>query len=149
VSTRAKILVGVAALGVLAFFLVRGAEPTAHVRSLEADPMATYVPPGGTLVDTDSRNEGSALGEPVLARYTRLFQLTRRGSEGAVKDARARAKASGWTQVRRADARVFLADKRAPSGRLELNITLFEDSLLLPHDVKPPALLVSLRRTGP
>ena len=119
------------------------------MRALESDPMATYVPPGGRLVDTDSRNEGSALGEPVLARYTRLFQLTRRAPMRAVEDARARAKASGWTHVDRADARVFVADKRAPSGRMELNITLFEDSLLLPRHVKPPALLVSLRRTGP
>ena len=31
--------------------------------------MATYVPPGGTLVDTDSQNEGSPLGKP-FARGT-------------------------------------------------------------------------------
>jgi hypothetical protein len=34
------------------------------------------------------------------------------------------------------------------SGRIELGITLFEDSLVLPDDVKPPALLVSLRHQG-
>ena len=148
-STRTAIFAAAAVLGVLAFVLARGEEPSGRLRALEADPMATYVPPGGKLVDTDSQNEGSSLGKPVLARYTRLFQLTRQGSARAVEDARARAKASGWTQVGRADARIFVADKRAPSGRMELGITLFEDSLLLPRDVKPPAILVSLRHHGP
>ena len=148
-STRTAIFVAAAVLGVLVFALVRGEEPSGRLRALEADPMATYVPPGGKLVDTDSQNEGSSLGKPVLARYTRLFQLTRVGSARAVEDARTTAKAWGWTQVGRGDARVFVADKRAPSGRMELGITLFEDSLLLPRDVKPPALLISLRHHGP
>jgi hypothetical protein len=78
-----------------------------------------------------------------------MFQLTSASSVRAVADARAKAKASGWIQVGKADARVFVADKRAPSGRIELAITLFADSLLLPRDVKPPALLVSLRHNGP
>ena len=90
--------------------------------------MATYVPPGGTLVDTDSQNEGSALGKPVLARYTRLFELTQRGSERAVEDARASGESVGtWTQAAGPTRAVFVADKRAPSGRMELNITLFAD----------------------
>ena len=147
-STRTAILAAAAALGVLAFALAHGGEPTARVRALEADPMATYVPPGGRLVDTDSQNEGTSLGKPVFASYTRMFQLTAGSSVRAVADARAKAKASGWTQVGKADARVFVADKRAPSGRIELGITLFEDSLLLPRDVKPPVLLVSLRHMG-
>ena len=136
-------------LGVLVFVLWRGDQPSARLHVLETDPMATYVPPGGKLVDTDSQNEGSSLGKPVLASYTRLFQLARGGSARAVEDARAVAKASGWTQVGKADARVFVAGKRVPSGRMELGITLLEDSLLLPRYVKPPALLVSLRHHGP
>jgi hypothetical protein len=149
VSTRTKILAAVAVLAVLAFALLRREEPSSRLRALEADPMARYVPPGGKLVDTDSQNEGSALGKPVFARYTHLFQLDAAGGARAFAAARARAKTAGWTEVGKPDARVFVADKRAASGRLELGITLFEDSLLLPRDVKPPALLVSLRRTGP
>ena len=148
-STRRAIFAAAAVLGVLVFVLWRGDQPSARLHVLEADPMAAYVPPGGTLVDTDSQNEGSALGKPVLASYTRLFQLTPGGSARAVEDARAAAKASGWTQVGKVDARVFVVDKRVPSGRMELGITLLEDSLLLPRDVKPPALLVSLRHHGP
>ena len=148
-STRTAILAAAAALGVLAFALAHSGEPSAEVRALEADPMASYVPPGGRLVDTDSQNEGASLGKPVFARYTRMFQLTGASSVRAVADARAKARASGWIQAGKADARVFVADKRAPSGRIELAITLFADSLLLPRDVKPPALLVSLRHNGP
>ena len=110
--------------------------------------MAAYVPPGGSLVDTDSQNEGTTLGKPIAARYRRMFELTDAGAARAFEDARATATASGWREVGREGARVFVADKRAPSGRIELGITLFEDSLVLPDDVKPPALLVSLRHQG-
>ena len=148
-STRAKILAGVAALAVLVLALSGGDEPSARVQALEADPMATYVPPGGELVDTDTQNEGVSLGKPVRARYTRMFALPPGSSARALADARAAAEAAGWIQVGRTDAQVFAADKRVPSGRIELGVTVFRDSLLLPDDVQPPALLISLRHNGP
>ena len=77
-----------------------------------------------------------------------MFELPDGGAARAFEDAHATATASGWRQVGRDSARVFVADKRTPSGRIELGITLFEDSLVLPDDVKPPALLVSLRHPG-
>ncbi|HUQ22040.1 MAG TPA: hypothetical protein VM049_03410 [Gaiellaceae bacterium] len=147
-SRRTALFAGAIALGFLAIVLGRGGEPSARVRALEADPMATYVPPGGTLVDTDSQNEGTSLGKPVFARYTRMFQLSKSPAR-AFQDASGEAKAAGWIQVGNPDAHVFVADKRAPSGRIELAVTLFEDSRLLPAEVKPPALLVSLRHNGP
>ena len=145
-STRTKILAAVAALGLLVIVLSRGEEePSAQRRALEDDPMTSYVPPGGTLVDTDSRNEGTSLGKPVEASITRLFQL--RASAQALDHARAAATDAGWKVAQTTD-RGFLAKRRAASGRLELAVTLIEDALLLPDDLEPPALTVSLRHLG-
>ena len=75
-STRTKILAAVAVLAVVVIALSRGEEPDARLQGLKSDPMASYVPPGGTLVDSDSQNEGTSLGKPVSATYTRMFELT-------------------------------------------------------------------------
>ena len=152
-STRTKLFAAAAALGVLVLALSRGEEPTAQRRALEADRMATYVPPGGTLVDADAQNEGTSLGKPVSARYTRLFELAPGSAERALEHARAAAVAAGWAPLEPTPSsgfpEVFSADKRVPTGRLELGVTLFQDSRVLPDDVEPPALLVSLRHLGP
>lgn len=152
-STRTTILAAAAALGVLVIVLARGEEPSARLQALEADGMATYVPPGGTLVDTDSQNEGSSLGKPVSARYTRLFQIASGSAERALKHARTAAVAAGWVPVdakpSRAFPNVFVADKSVSSGRVELGVTVFLDSRLLPDGVTPPALQVNLRHNGP
>ena len=146
-NRRTAILAAAAALGVLAFALGRGEDTGGRVHALEGDPMAAYVPPGGKLVDTDS--PGSLLGKPVSATYARLFQLAGVGSATALADARAKAQTAGWTDIRSSTARAFVADKRTPSGGSQLVVKLFEDSVLLPKGVKPPALLVSLRRNSP
>jgi hypothetical protein len=143
VSTRTKILAAVAALGLLVIVLARGGEPSPERQALEDDPMASYAPPGGTLVDTDAGNAGTSLGKQVDAAYTRLFQLRESAAPQALAHARAAATADGWTVTETA-RRGFLAERRVPSGRLELAVTLVEDALLLPDDVAPPALSVSL-----
>ena len=148
-STRTKILAAVAALAVLVIGLSRGGEePSARVQALEADPMASYMPSGGTLVDTKSQNEGMSLGKPVSASYTRMFELAGAAAAQALERAREAAVAAGWTPVGKPDVRGFVAGKRASSGPVELVVTLFRDSLLLPTDVKPPALQISLRHLG-
>lgn len=147
-STRTKILAAVAALAVLVVLLSRGEEPSARLEALKDDPMATYVPEGGTLVDADTQNEGTSLGKPVSAQYTRIFELTAAAAAGALERAREAAVAAGWTQAGTSGERGFVAEKRAPSGRLELAVTEFRDSLLLPDDVTPPALQVGLRHLG-
>ena len=115
--------------------------------------MATYVPPGGSLVDTDSQNEGTTFGKPIAARYRRMFELAPGTSERALEHARAAALAAGWVtpggSPSRAFPDVFIADKSVPSGRIGLGVTVFADGRLLPDDVQPPALLVSLRHNGP
>jgi hypothetical protein len=115
--------------------------------------MATYAPPGGRLVDTDSQNEGSSLGKPVFARYTRMFELAPGTSGRAIGDARAAAMSAGWVPLdatpSRAFPNVFVANKRLPSGRVRLGVTVFLDARVLSDDVKPPALRVSLRHDGP
>ncbi|MEO5576733.1 MAG: hypothetical protein ABIR67_02135 [Gaiellaceae bacterium] len=147
-STRTALFVAAAAVGVLVIALARGEEPSGQQRALRDDPMATYVPQVGTLVDTDSQNEGSALGKPMFARFSRIFKLPAGSSERALRDAREAAVAAGWSEVGSND-RVFSADKQLPTGGARLGITLLEDPRLLRDDVEPPALLVSLRHLGP
>jgi len=151
VSARTAILAATAVLAALVFLLARDEEPSAQLRALRADPLAAYVPRGGTLVDTRSQNEGSSLGKPVSARYTRLFQLASGGSGRALAEARAAATAAGWTPLppSRAFPNVFVADRRLSNGRAQLAVTLFGDARLLPDDVDPPALQISLRHLGP
>jgi hypothetical protein len=149
VSTRTKILAAVAVLAVLVIVLSRGGEESgAQLKALEDDPMAAYVPPGGTLVDTDTQNEGTSLGKPVAAQYARMFELTTAAAGGALEHARAAAVAAGWTLTEKPGERGFVAEKRAASGRLELAVVRFRDALLLPAGVKPPALQISLRHLG-
>ena len=148
-STRTKILAGVAVLAVLVIVLSRGGgEPSAQLQALEGDPMASFVPPGGTLVDTETQKEGTSLGKPVPAQYARMFELTTAAAPGALEHARAAAVAAGWTLTQKPGERGFVAEKPAASGRLELAVVRFRDALLLPASVKPPALQISLRHPG-
>ena len=144
-STRTKILAAVAVLAVLVILLSRGGEPSEDVNALEADPIASYVPPGGRLVEEDTQEAGTVLGRRVAASYTRLFALGGSGAAGALADAEAAAKRAGWT-TKREGARAFGGEKRAASGQVTLVVVLVEDARLLPDDVAPPALSVSLRR---
>jgi hypothetical protein len=147
VNARAKILAAVAAGGLLVLLLAQGEEPSARVEALRDDPMAGYAPPGGTLVDSESRNEGRTLGKPVPASHTRLFRL---GSDPAraLEDARAAATAAGWQQLGEATAATFVGSKRVPSGRIALTLALVEDPNRLPEGVEPPVLSVALRHLG-
>ena len=144
-STRTKILVAVAALAVLVFALARGGEPSPELRALEADPMATYVPPGGTLVDTDSQSGGTVLGTPVSASYTRLFTVPAGDAVAVIDDAGTAAEKAGWTKTSGSAERSFSAEKRGTSGRALLDVVLVEDERLLPDGVASPALSVNLR----
>jgi hypothetical protein len=149
VSTRTKILAAVAVLAVLVIVLTRGGEePSAQLQTLEGDPMAAYVPPGGTLVDTVTQKEGTSLGKPVSAQYARMFELSAAAAAEALDRARDAAVAAGWTRTTTSGDRGFVAEKRAASGHLELAVVRFRDALLLPADVKPPALQITLRHLG-
>ena len=143
-STRTKILAAVAVLAVVVIALSRGEEPSARLHGLKSDPMATYIPPGATLFDAKSENEGTSLGKPVSASYTRMFELGAGAAADALDHAREAAVAAGWT-VGQQEPRAFVAEKTLPSGRAELVVGVFRDSLLLPKDVMPPALQISLR----
>jgi hypothetical protein len=147
-STRTKILAAVAVLVVLVIALSRGGEASPQLQQLQDDPMASYVPPGGTLIDSDSRGEGTSLGRPVQAQVTRLFQLPAGQGQRALADARDEAAASGWTTVGAPTGRGFVARKRRTGGRGELTVALVENPRLLPKGAQPPALSVSLRHLG-
>ncbi len=148
-NTRTKILAAVGVLAVLVIALSRGGgESSAQLHALEDDPMAVYVPSGGTLVDTESENEGTSLGKPVAAQYTRMFELTAAAAARALEHAREAAAAAGWTPTETSSGRGFVAERRSASGRLELAVVQFRDALLLPAGVNPPALQISLRHLG-
>ena len=149
-SRRTKILAAAAVLAVVALVLSRGSTPSEQLQALKADPLASYAPPGGTLVDTDAQNEGTALGKPVSARYSRMFKIAAGTEARALERARVAAAAAGWElqPPSKAFPDVFVADKRMPSGRVELGVTVFRDARVLPEGVTPPALLVSLRHLG-
>jgi hypothetical protein len=146
VSTRTKILLVVAALAVLVIALSRGGKPTPEVVSLEGDRMAAYVPPGGTLVDTDRQTGGSVLGTPVSASYTRLFELARADAARSLAETEAAARKAGWRTIQASNGHGFSAEKRVGTGRLALAVVLVKDGRLLPDGVDPPALSVNLRR---
>ena len=147
-STRTKILVAVAGLAVLVIVLSRGGASGPELQQLQDDPMAEYVPTGGTLVDSASRNEGTSLGRPVQAQVTRLFQLQAGAGKQALADARSETEASGWTLAGAATARGFVARRQLDGAEAELAVALVEDARLLPEGAKPPALSVNLRRLG-
>ena len=69
----------------------------------------------------------------------------RRCGRGSARARPRAAAAAGWTPTAKPSERGFVAEKRASSGRLELAVVRFRDALLLPADVKPPALQISLR----
>ena len=144
-STRTKILAAVGVLAVLVLVLSRGEDASPRLQGLKSDPMASYMPPGARLVDTDSQNDGMSLGKPVSASYTRIFELGAAGAAQALEHAREAAVTAGWTTEGKPNVRGFVAGKRESSGPVELGVTLFRDSLLLPKDVKPPALQITLR----
>jgi hypothetical protein len=146
VSTRTKILLAVAALAVLVIALSRGGKPTAEVASLEGDRMAAYVPPGGTLVDTDRQTGGRVLGAPVSASYTRLFEVARADAALSLAETEVAAKKAGWRTTQASNGHAFSAEKRVGTERLALAVVLVKDGRLLPDGVDPPALSVNLRR---
>ena len=92
--------------------------------------MASYVPPGGTLVDTDSQNEGTSLGKPVSRlSYARMFELSAAAAAQALDHAREAAVAAGWTtdgDVRR--ARLRRREARAASGRRRARLSFSSET---------------------
>ena len=129
-----------------------GGRPSEKQQALKSDPIAAYAPPGGKLVESHGRNEGSTLGKPVYASYRRLFELPPGDPERQLRDAVDAAAAAGWQfteskPFRVADSLSQAGRKRLPTGVAELTITVF------PHGppsggTSQPALLVLLTHTG-
>lgn len=159
-STMARTKIVLAGAGllliVLGLYLLLSREaPSAQLRALEADPLAHYVPPQGSLVDSSKQNEGSTFGKPVRARYRRMFVIPAADPERRLEHAVAAARAAGWEIV---DAEpepepfgslVAIGDKRLENGRAQMAITVFIDDTLLRGDVKSPAMRISLEHLGP
>lgn len=152
-SNKAIVVAAAAVLAVAAAIALWARdEPSAQLQALQADQIAEYEPAGGELVDTDEQNEGKTFGKPVAARYARLFVLPAANPEGALEDALAAAKAAGWSvEEPRHGALgglVGQGSKQLSTGPARLAMTLFLDATVLPDDVRPPALRISLEHLG-
>jgi hypothetical protein len=134
-----------------------GSLPDAALRELKDDPLATYQPPGGELVDTREQkaDRKNFLGMPVHAQYARVFELPAGGDPRTEIDrALATALAAGW-QLNEGSRGVSESggslvvglDKLLPDGQTKsLSIIGYTDeSNYLPTDVRPPALRISLK----
>ena len=76
-----------------------GPLPDAALRELKEDPLAAYEPPRGELVDTREQkaDRENILGMPVLAEFTRVFELPAGASPRREIDrALAAALPAGW-----------------------------------------------------
>jgi hypothetical protein len=122
---------------------------SAKLDALRGDPMASFEPPRGELVDTDEQEEGeSTLGKPLLARHARLFTVPPASSREALDEAVAAAEGAGWAfesePQESLGSLVALAEKQLETGRARLALTLFLDGRALRDGVEPPALDVEL-----
>ena len=134
-----------------------GALPDAALRELKEDPLATYEPPGGELVDTHEQkaDRKNFLGMPVYAQYARVFELPAGANPRREIDrALAAALAAGW-QLNEGSRGVSESggslavglDKLLPTGETTLlSVTAYtHESSYLPTNVRPPALRISLK----
>ena len=150
-------------LGALALVVVLvgawllGPLPDAALRELKEDPLATYEPPGGELVDTHEQkaDRENFLGKPVFAQYTRVFELPAGADPRSEIDrALAAALAAGWQLdegsrgVSESLGSLTVAlDKPLPTGETKsLSVIAYtHESSYLPTNVRPPALRISLK----
>ena len=154
-------LVVLGALALVAVFVgprLVGALPDAALSELKEDPLATYEPPGGELVDTHEQkaDRKNFLGMPVHAQYARIFELPAGADPRREIDrALAAALAAGW-QLNEGSRGVSESlggtlavglDKLHPDGQTKsLSIIGYTDeSSYLPTNVRPPALRISLK----
>ena len=134
-----------------------GALPDAALSELKADPLATYAPPGGELVDTfeQKADRETFLGKPVFAQFARVFELPAGADPRREIDrALAAALAAGWQLeagsrgVSESLGTLLVAlDKPLPNGETKsLSVNVYtRGSKYLPSNVRPPALRISLK----
>jgi hypothetical protein len=75
-----------------------GGDGDAGLRALRDDPMATYVPPGGRLVQEDAsgaEDGGGLLGKPAEATLRRTFAVG--DADAALEAAAGAARDAGWS----------------------------------------------------
>ena len=119
-----------AIVAALALLTASGCGSGVELDALKDDPMASYEPPGGQLLDTRSQGAGSALGKPILARYQRWFRMPR-GDPQAQLDAVLRAATdAGWDVSddpvsRFSGSLTQLATKQLPTGPGRLSVSVF------------------------
>jgi hypothetical protein len=149
--SRQAIVIAVAAALVAAATVLAGcggSDDSAQLDALRGDPMASYEPPGGELVDSEEQSEGkTTLGKPQQAKLSRLFALSGDG-EDALDDALAAAEDAGWTfdgePQESVGGVVGLGSRSLETGRARIAVTLYTDGTALRDDVSPPALKISL-----
>ena len=121
----------------------------APLRSLQADPMGSYSPPGARLVRNRGEGErtGGLMGKPSEAHLRRLFALPASRADAAFSDAVDAARAAGWTVEEVYSATGVVGDKRLPSGNAYMTIIVATDRRLMPEGVQPQTIGISLGHT--
>ncbi len=145
-------VVAIVVLAAAAWALTRGDDdPSEQLRALQDDAMGRFEPTGGRLAATVARSEKESglLGKPAQAKYTRLFELPAATARGALRDALAAARAAGWQLATVRRGLGATGDRRLPTGRVILTISLAEDGTVLPDDLTPPVLSIGLTHGGP
>jgi len=114
------------------------------LRALEGDPMAAYVPPGGSVLRDDRLDErsGGGLDKPRPATLRRSLSLPPDGAAGAVPAAAAAARDAGWKVGAPAGDGVT-ARRRIGDRDATLVVTLVRNPALVPEG-RVPALSVEL-----
>jgi len=137
----------VTALATAALAGCGGGSDSGPLKALEADPMATYLPAGTTLVRSDGtpQRTGGGLDKPSPATLRRLLQLPAGAGTEAVTAAARHARAVGWS-VDPAPAGAGVTGRRSlGGGAATLTLTLVTDAALVPGG-RPPALSVALEQ---
>jgi len=142
-------------VAVAAFALLAGCGgDSADLRALKDDPLARYEPPGGRLIHSNERSEGSTFGKPYVAEYSRMFELPPGDREEQLQHAVDAAVAAGWTLVgggphphRFMGELIEIADKQLPNGGAHLSLTVFPNGPPSEWTDKP-AIYIHLRHRG-
>jgi hypothetical protein len=116
---RTGVVVMVALAGLVGLIVFVATRPGPDLAALRADPVARWVPAGGTLTRTHESRSGTTLGMPVYARVTRVFSTP--DPDAALEAAAALADSTGW-QVDPDRARSVRATRHIPSYRLQLTV---------------------------
>jgi len=145
----AALAVGAGLIAVALLTLPGDGRSTRELRSLRADPLATYVPPGGRVVRTeaDEQRSGGFLRKATPATLRRTIEVAPGGGDAALQAATQAAQEAGWTMGRPVPGLGVSGHRRLPTGDGTLTLSLVDDAASAPTGVQAPALGIALEHS--